>query len=123
MGERLYKLCTEIGIVSNERECMPQAMHHSAVFGWICALCGVLAGDTVAGYLYCACSNLVSASVRLVPLGQTDGQRILLEMRTAINLLVDVCLETDLGEIGSFAPLNEWASVEHETLYSRLFQS
>jgi urease accessory protein UreF len=44
-------------------------------------------------------------------------------MRAVIRQLVPTCLEKEIEDLGGFAPLNEWAAKQHETLYSRLFQS
>jgi urease accessory protein len=123
MGERLYKLCVDIGMVDNQRDRLPEQLHHSATFGWVSAAAGIAAGDATAALIYSTCANLVSACVRLIPLGQTDGQRVLAQLRPAIDVIASSCIDRDLDEIESFAPLNEWASIEHESLYSRLFQS
>ncbi|HEY9731168.1 MAG TPA: urease accessory protein UreF [Drouetiella sp.] len=120
MGERLKQLALNTGWA----ESLPDLkMHHSVVFGWLSGEIGIHAEDAVAAYLYSSVAGLVSASVRLVPLGHTDGQRILTVMRTVIARLVPDCLCKDLEDLGGFAPLSEWAAKEHETLYSRLFQS
>ncbi|HEY9776844.1 MAG TPA: urease accessory protein UreF [Planktothrix sp.] len=123
MGERLYKLAAEVGIVEDQRERLPQQLHHSATFGWISAAADITTGDATSAFIYSTCTNLISACVRLIPLGQTDEQKILARLRPAINVVASSCIDSDLDEVGSFAPLNEWAGIEHETLYSRLFQS
>jgi len=123
MGERLYKLCFELKLLSDVRTRLPEQLHHSAVFGWVSSAAGIPIADSVAAYLQSSCASLVSASVRLIPLGQTDGQRILTKLRPIVDVVATACLDCDLDELGSFAPLNEWAAVEHESLYSRLFQS
>ncbi|MBS0126612.1 urease accessory protein UreF [Thetidibacter halocola] len=68
-------------------------------------------------------ANLTSAGVRLVPLGQTDGQRITLALAPLCAALAERALTADLDEIGGFAPLIDVASMRHETLYSRIFRS
>ncbi len=120
MGERLKQLALNAGWA---KELPDSKMHHSAVFGWLAGLIGISASETVAAYLYSSMTGLVSACVRLVPLGHTDGQRILTTMRALISEQIPNCLNKNLDEMGGFAPLNEWAAKQHETLYSRLFQS
>jgi urease accessory protein len=66
---------------------------------------------------------LVSAAVRLVPLGQTAGQRILASLQETVIAAGRAALERPLDDIGSAAPLFEWASMKHETQYTRLFRS
>lgn len=120
MGERLKQLALNTGWA----ETLPELkMHHSVVFGWLSGKIGISAQEAVAAYLYSSVTGLVSACVRLVPLGHTDGQRILTAMRAVIGQLVPTCLEKEIEDLGGFAPLNEWAAKQHETLYSRLFQS
>jgi urease accessory protein len=75
------------------------------------------------GYLYSWASNLVGAGVKLIPLGQTAGQRIMLDLSASIITTVDRVL--DLPDDGLFSC--SWglalASMNHETQYSRLFRS
>lgn len=120
MGERLKRLALNAGWVN---ECFEGNAHHSAAFGWISARLGVDVGDAVAAYLLNTITSLVSSCVRMVPLGHTDGQRIVTRLRSEIPRLLPTCLAASLDDLGSFAPLNEWACHEHEQLYSRLFQS
>ncbi|MDY6785905.1 MAG: urease accessory protein UreF [Cyanobacteriota bacterium] len=79
--------------------------------------------DAIAAYLYSWSANLVGAGVKLIPLGQTEGQQILFELR---DRLVEVA-----GEIRAIADDElescSWgltaASMRHETQYTRLFRS
>ncbi|ACY14252.1 urease accessory protein UreF [Haliangium ochraceum] len=74
-------------------------------------------------YLHAFAANLVSAGVRLVPLGQTDGQRVLADIG---GLLADEAARAQripLDELSTGAPLLDVASMRHETQYTRLFRS
>lgn len=64
-----------------------------------------------------------SAAVRLVPLGQTAGQRILAQLAAALPNHVERALSVLDDELGSFAPALALGSALHETQYSRLFRS
>lgn len=76
------------------------------------------------GYLHAFTANLISAAVRTVPLGQTDGQRALADLEGAVRRTVDAALAvTDLDEVGTSTPLLDWCSLRHETQYTRLFRS
>lgn len=66
---------------------------------------------------------LVSAAVRLVPLGQTDGQRIQAAMEPLVIDAARAALARPLDDIGSAAPMVDWASMRHETQHTRLFRS
>ena len=74
-------------------------------------------------YFHGVASNLVSAGVRLIPLGQTAGQRTLAALAGPVADAVVQSLETDFADIGSAAPLLDLFSMAHETQYTRLFRS
>lgn len=78
---------------------------------------------TCAGYLWAWCENQVLAAVKLLPLGQSAGQRVLERLRMQIPLIChDALLITD-EHIGAVAPGVGIASARHETQYTRLFRS
>jgi len=67
--------------------------------------------------------NMVAAAIKLVPLGQTDGQRVLLVLAEALPTAVEAGLQLNDHELGSSAPFLAVASSLHETQYTRLFRS
>ena len=88
-----------------------------------CAAHGVALAPALTAYLHAFASTLVSAGVRLVPLGQTDGQRILAALAQDITAAVAASLTASIDEVGTAAPLLDWCSMRHETQYTRLFRS
>ena len=68
-------------------------------------------------------ANLVSAGIRAVPLGQTDGQRALAALEPVVATTADRALAASLDDVGGAAPMVDWASMRHETQYTRLFRS
>jgi urease accessory protein len=74
-------------------------------------------------YLQALAANLVSAGVRLVPLGQTDGQRILAALEPMVRATAARALATPLDEVGAASFRADLASMRHETQYTRLFRS
>jgi urease accessory protein len=78
---------------------------------------------TCAGYLWAWCENQVLAAVKLLPLGQSAGQRVLERLRIAIPEICDAALALDDEDIGSATPGLGIASARHETQYTRLFRS
>src|SRR6185437_6714440 len=74
-------------------------------------------------YLHAFASNLVSAGVRLIPLGQTEGQRAIAALEPAIVAAARTARDTKLDEIGTASPMIDWCSMKHETQYTRLFRS
>ena len=78
---------------------------------------------SILAYLQSFSSNLVSAALRLIPLGQTDGQRIIADLAPVILETGRRALAAKIEEAGSAAPLIDWCSMRHETQYTRLFRS
>jgi urease accessory protein len=74
-------------------------------------------------FLHSVVSNLISAGVRLIPLGQTDGQRVLSALETEIALAAERASAIRLDDIGTAAPRADIAIMRHETQYTRLFRS
>jgi len=76
------------------------------------------------GYLHAFTANLISAALRTVPLGQTDGQLALAVLERAVNTAAQAAMVvTSLDEVGTATPLLDWCSLRHETQYTRLFRS
>lgn len=74
-------------------------------------------------YLHGFAANLVSAGVRLIPLGQSAGQRILAGLEPAISETAGSAENASLDETGGVAILSDIAAMQHETQYTRLFRS
>lgn len=87
------------------------------------ALHAVPLATALNAYLHATAANLISAGVRLVPLGQTDGQRVTAAVEKTIIKATEWALETELVDIGAAALMVDWTSIAHETQYTRLFRS
>lgn len=79
--------------------------------------------EALAASLHAGAANLVSAGVRLIPLGQTDGQRSIVALEGAVTDAVARALATPLDDLATAAPTVDWTSMRHETQYTRLFRS
>ena len=85
---------------------------------------GIALEPALAGYLHAFTANLISAALRTVPLGQTDGQLALAALERAVNAAAQAAMiVTSLDEVGTATPLLDWCSLRHETQYTRLFRS
>ena len=89
----------------------------------VAAAAGVPEDLAVTAYLHAFASNIVSAGLRLIPLGQTDGLKVLASVEPVIHAVTQEALGMTLDEIGSAALMVDWCSVRHETQYTRLFRS
>lgn len=79
--------------------------------------------DTAQAYAQAFAASLVSAAVRLVPLGQSDGLRALARLERVIPRVVAAALGCTLDDVGGAALAADIASMRHETQYTRLFRS
>lgn len=79
--------------------------------------------DCALGYAWGWLENQVAAAIKLVPLGQTDGQRVQLALAERLPAVVGRALLVSDDEIGAGAPALAIASARHETQYTRLFRS
>jgi urease accessory protein len=79
--------------------------------------------SSLLGYLHSWANNLITAGIRLIPLGQTAGQRILLQLYPQLQHTTDEVLATSALPWGVCNWGAAIASMNHETLYSRLFRS
>lgn len=79
--------------------------------------------DLLRGYTWSWLENAVAAAIKLVPLGQTEGQRLLYGLSAEIGGIVEDAIMVDDDAIGASTPALAIASSLHETQYSRLFRS
>lgn len=91
--------------------------------GLAAALHSVPAVAAISGYLHAFSANLISAAVRIVPLGQTDGQLALAELAPVTEAVAARAQLQDLETLGTSAPMVDWCSMQHENQYTRLFRS
>lgn len=96
---------------------------YAVVVGAACAGHAIPVEAATQAYLHAFASSLVSAAMRLVPLGQTDGQRILAALEKVIAEVAAQALGASLDEAGGANMIGDIASMRHETQYSRLFRS
>jgi urease accessory protein len=91
--------------------------------GVACAGHGVPLLPALHAYLHALTANLISAGIRLVPLGQTDGQRVLAALEPVMTATARRALVTALDDLGGAAFRADLASMRHEAQYTRLFRS
>ncbi|MEO8158718.1 MAG: urease accessory protein UreF [Betaproteobacteria bacterium] len=84
---------------------------------------GVPLREGLTGYLWAWAENQVSAAMKLVPLGQSSGQRILVRLIALLPGIADDALAMQEEGLSNFAPALAIASCRHETQYTRLFRS
>jgi urease accessory protein len=97
--------------------------HHAVVFGIIGGTCGWPFDATAAALLYSSTVAIVGAATRLIPLGQTESQRLVNEALPLITKLAGDATRLKLADMFTFAPALEIAAMRHAQLEARLFKS
>lgn len=91
--------------------------------GVACAGHGIACEIALPAFLHGLTANWISAGVRLVPLGQTDGQRVLAALEPVVAAAAARALATPLDDVGGCGFRADLASMRHESQYTRLFRS
>lgn len=97
--------------------------HFPVAFGLITGLLGADLIDVLSAFYYNAAVNMVTNSVKMVPLGQMDGQEILYKLHSFINTVAHETLTIDEELRGLCNPAFDIRCMQHEHLYSRLYMS
>lgn len=79
--------------------------------------------DAAMGYTWSWLENQILAGVKIIPLGQTEGQRLLLHLSTTLTETVDQGLHVKDKDIGAATPTLALACSLHENQYTRLYRS
>ena len=98
-------------------------MVYPVAVGIVSAAHAVPLAPAMHAFLHAVVSNWISAGARLVPLGQTDSQRILASLEADVAATARRALAASLDDLGSATFRADLASLRHETQYTRLFRS
>lgn len=96
---------------------------HAPAVGVAAAAAGLAVADVVPAFVQAFAANVISAGVRAVPLGQSDGLRVLRGLVPVVRRIADEALVATLDDIGGATVVADIASMKHETQYTRLFRS
>ncbi len=100
-----------------------QGLTYPVAAGRAARLQGLPLDLTTQVYLQAFLANLVAAAMRLVPLGQTDGQRIIRDLSPLCTRIAQDSSTASLDDLASTAFLADIAAMKHETQYSRIFRT
>src|SRR5262245_20116653 len=95
----------------------------AVVLGVCSARQGIPASLALPAFLQSYLANLVTAGVRLIPLGQTEGLLAIAELEEAVLVISAQAKQATVEDLGSAAFMVDLASAMHETQYTRLFRS
>jgi len=102
---------------------LPEAVAYPVAVGALIGWHGIDEGLAAAAYLQAFASNLISAAIRLIPLGQTAGLRVLVALEPTILHVANDTAAATLEDIGGCTFRADLAAMRHETQYTRLFRS
>lgn len=122
-GRALADLLAAWGIDGARERRALLARSQAAGFAFASTAFGIEPRLAAAGYAWSWLENLVLAAVKIVPLGQTQGQQALARLATQVPPALDLALSLSDDEIGASNPALAIASSAHETQYTRLFRS
>jgi urease accessory protein len=100
-----------------------RAIAYPVAVGAVSAAHGVAEDRATLGFLHAFCANLVSAAVRLIPLGQQAGLRVMAALEPVLIGISEGTRGLSLDDIGSAAIRADLAAMHHETQYTRLFRT
>ena len=129
LGMRLLKIfhpLTESVLIQQYNSCVQSqkaAGNYCIVFGLIAYAMNISKQEALYGFYYNAAAGFVTNSVKLIPLGQQDGQEILFSLLPMIQQLAEQSLMPDKDLIGLCCTGFDIRCMQHEQLYSRLYMS
>ena len=115
-----YELISKYDVAINNKVA---SGHYCIAFGIYAFLLGIPLEDTLYSYYYNTAIGLVTNSVKLVPLGQLDGQDIMFRLQPVMERLVSETLNIDRSLVGMLDTGLDIRCMQHEHLYSRLYMS
>ncbi len=129
LGLRLLKIFSELqqtGLGNNYIAAVKATTtpgNYCIVFGLYANILGISKTDALTGFYFNAATAIITNCVKLIPLGQQEGQRILFSLQPVIAQLVAATIEPDRTRIGTCCAGFDIRSMQHEHLYSRLYMS
>jgi len=103
--------------------CRGAAIVYPVAVGLVAAVHAISLAPALHAFLHALTSNWISAGGRLIPLGQTDCQRVLAALEPVVTATAARAMHATLDDLGSATFRADLASLRHETQYTRLFRS
>ena len=129
LGIRLLKIFEqndEFHLVKKYKECIANNKafgHYCIAFGLLSHAMSIDKKEALTAFYYNAATGFITNAVKLIPLGQQDGQEILMSLFPLINELAQQSLHPDKEMIGYCCAGFDIRCMQHEQLYSRLYMS
>ena len=122
LGLALQRLLISLNVTGAiEGFCEPPS--YASQFALACHHWSIAPADAVQGFIYSWLENQIAAATKIVPLGQTHAQKLLLQILENIPPIAEHALTIEDDDLGISLPGLAMASAQHERQYSRLFRS
>ena len=123
LGKALARLLVDLDLEEAKPFLNPPYCGFLTLYGLAVVRWNISLNDAAHGFLWMWAENKVLCAMKLIPLGQTDGQKILSAVIETISRVVNQGLDLSDEDIGYTALGQGIASALHETQYTRLFRS
>jgi len=101
----------------------PTPLPHPIALALLASAHAIPEDDTVLAYLHASVANLISAAIRLIPLGQSAGLRVQSQLESHILQTVHQTQSATLNDLGTTCWSSDISSMRHESQYTRLFRT
>ncbi|RXJ74123.1 urease accessory protein UreF [Veronia nyctiphanis] len=124
-GKAMARLLQKLGMnpSSDSRQSELLSQNSLVGFAYACHHWHIDEDKMCSGYLWSWLENATMAGIKLIPLGQSDGQKLMLALNESMSDAIDSSKQVIDEDIGSYTPAQVLASSKHETQYTRLFRS
>ena len=127
MGKAFLRIMADILEDGQLRELRKETgggnVSYPVAYGLVCAKLGLEPEGSAEAFVFSTVNGLVQSAVKLIPLGNTQAQKVLLDLLPQMEQTAKECLEGKLEEVSNFCPGLDIASILHEHLPVRLYMS
>lgn len=123
MGSALARILRELGAAGSSLNGQQAQPGYAEMFAVACVHWRIPEHEALQAYAWTWAENQVLAAVKLVPLGQSAGQRILHSLVPLLEQIATQAFGVEDEDIGACAIMHGLASMRHECQYTRLFKS
>ncbi|MEG0829854.1 MAG: urease accessory protein UreF [Anaerovoracaceae bacterium] len=127
MGKALMRIATQI--IDDEEmkrfyeDYKKKGISYSTAYGIVCGRLGLDKEEAFAAYIFSVVNGLVQSGIKLIPLGNTQAQSILLKTGAMMEKAIKIGLKLTMDQVSNFSPGFDIASIKHESLGVRLYMS
>lgn len=127
MGKAFLRIAADIlpdeDVRLLRKRCGAAGMSYPVIYGLICGRLGIELKACLQAFVFSTVNALVQSGVKLIPLGNTQAQKLLLDLQPEMAACAEECQSRGIEDISNFCPGFDIAGIRHETLPVRLYMS